>query len=90
VIGRGTLAEAQRGRFEASVLLEDRPADAIPLLVTFLATPDPLRAEALLRLGRAQVAVGDRDAARATLSDLVAAHPGTGPAELGRQLLLTF
>lgn len=90
VVARGTAAEAQRARFEAAVLLEDRPADVVPLLTAFLASPDPLAAEARLRLGRAQLAVGDGAAARVTFEQVVADHPGTGPAEIAQQLLLTL
>lgn len=86
VIARGAPAEAQRGRFEAAVLLEDRPSEVVPLLRAFLTTPDPLSAEARLRLGRAELAVGD-PAARQTLEQLVRSHPGTGPAEIARGLL---
>lgn len=87
VVAHGKPAEAQRARFEAAVLLEDRPSDVVALLRAFLATPDPLAAEAGLRLGRAELAVGETDAGRRTLESVVREHPGTGPAEAAQALL---
>ncbi|MEQ1565171.1 MAG: tetratricopeptide repeat protein, partial [Myxococcota bacterium] len=86
VIARGSPAAAQRARFEAAVLLERRPAEVIPLLEVFLASPDPLAAEAGLRLGRARLAVGDREGAVRALEQVAREHPGTGPAAEALQL----
>ncbi|MCB9798041.1 MAG: tetratricopeptide repeat protein, partial [Alphaproteobacteria bacterium] len=87
VIARGAPAEAQRARFEAARLLEAQPAEAEPLLRAFLQTPDPLAAEARLRLGKAILAQGRRDEAAQTLEVLVSEHPGSASARAARALL---
>lgn len=78
---------AQRARYESAVLLEDRPAEAVPLLRAFLETPDPLAAEARLRLGQALLDLGDASGARAELEAVAAEHPGTRPASKAAQIL---
>ncbi|MEQ1502872.1 MAG: tetratricopeptide repeat protein, partial [Myxococcota bacterium] len=87
VIARGTAAEAQRARFEAAVVAEGDPAAAIPLLEQFLATPDPLAAEATVRLGRARRATGDESGARAAFEAVIRDHPGSAAADAARTAL---
>ena len=87
VIAMDSGAKAQRARFEAASLLMDKPAEAEVLLRAFLIDPGPLAADAKLKLGRTLLAQGRSEEARAALTALVAAHPGTTPARLARELL---
>jgi hypothetical protein len=87
VIAMDSGAKAQRARFEAASLLMDKPAEAELLLRAFLSEPGPLVADAKLKLGRTLLAQGRSEEARAALTALVVAHPGTTPARLARELL---
>jgi hypothetical protein len=87
VVARGSVDEAQRARFEAATLLAGAPAEAIPLWEAFLERPDPLAAEARLRLGQARAAAGDREGARREWERILLDHPGSGPADAARALL---
>ena len=87
VIARGSPTQAQRARYEAAVLLAGSPRQAERHLRAFLETRGPLTADARLRLGRALLAQGKLDAARAQLEQLVREHPGATPARVARELL---
>ncbi|MCB9764521.1 MAG: tetratricopeptide repeat protein [Alphaproteobacteria bacterium] len=86
VIRHGQPAEAQRARFEAASLSEGQPAEAEALLRAFLEQPDPLAAEARLRLARALIAQNRTSEALNELDALIAAHPGSAPARSARAL----
>jgi hypothetical protein len=87
VIARGSPTQAQRARYEAAVLLSGSPPQAERHLRAFLETRGPLTADARLALGRALLAQGKSDAARAQLEQLVREHPGATPARVARELL---
>lgn len=87
-------APSQEGRFvyDAASLLDaaGQPARVVELLaprVDAQVIPGALLPDARLRLGRAQLATGATDAGRATLDELVRAHPGTGAASTAIGLL---
>jgi hypothetical protein len=90
VIELGSPAEANRARYNAALLLEERLGDAtgaIALYRAYLAgRPCPLEASAQWRLGRLLKARGD-DAGRGVLEQLVRLHPSTPEAEQAARLL---
>lgn len=89
VIALGPSPDANRARFLAAALLQDRlqdPHAAITLLETFdkdqVASP-----EARLRLGRALIAVGKAQRARVLLEELLRQHPASTIEAEARRLL---
>jgi ferric-dicitrate binding protein FerR (iron transport regulator) len=86
--------QANRARFLSATLLQDRlgrPAEAATLLRAYLSATSAetsLQAEALGRLGRAELAQGRRGEAERILRRLVRDHGGTAAAVQARQLLL--
>jgi TolA-binding protein len=93
VISGGTPSEANRARYQAAVLLQDRLGDqhsAIALLKEYLKampTDRPLDAEARLRLGRGLLALGMATESRAVIEDIRHRYPGTPEAEQAVRLL---
>jgi TolA-binding protein len=67
--------------------LEEQPSRAIPYLEAFLSTPDPLEAEARLRLAKALHSLGKIGEARLQLEQITSAHPGTGAAKKAKKML---
>lgn len=86
VIAHGSPGEAQRARFEAARLPGVEPGVAEELLRGFLETPDPLAADARLRLARVLLAQGRVEEAKAEAERVVAGHPGTAPARAAAEL----
>ena len=93
VVRVGEGAQANRARLLAASVLQDDladPAAAEPLLRAYLAaspTLRPLEAAAEVRLGRALLATGRRDAAEAILKAVVTDHPGSPAADDARREL---
>jgi tetratricopeptide (TPR) repeat protein len=92
VIALGRADEANRARYQAALLLEERLSDvdgALALYRAYLAaSPRPVEAAAQLRLGRLLRARGE-SAWRGTLEDLVRMHAESPEAEQARRLLDT-
>lgn len=86
VVSLGGPAEANRARYQAAALLQDRLGDhqaAVSLLKEYVAagaSNRPLDAEARLRLGRGLMALGQDAAARQVLEELSRRYPGTAEA----------
>jgi Tfp pilus assembly protein FimV len=90
VIALGGPKSANSARFQASVLLQDKlsdPGRAATLLEEYLRGPALLEAEALVRLARARIDLGQRDRARSLLERVVAEHRGTAAAIRAGRLL---
>ncbi len=89
--GRG--AKAQRARFLLAVLQQDEldaPAQAAQALrdyLRFASKDDPVRPAALLRLGRSQLATGERPGAESTLRELIGAYPDLPESRDAQRLL---
>ncbi len=90
VIEYGSADQANRARFLAATLVQDRQKDNIRaqvLLVNYLTHwPRPLEAEAMVRLARAQLGLGKRIEAQAIITKIIEKYPGTPSAFLAREL----
>lgn len=92
VIANAPLHVANRARFLSASIYQDRLAKHAPaeqLLRAYLAQPggQTLAAEAGLRLGKAQLALGRIEAAATTLGSVIKQHHGTTAAIEARHLL---
>jgi TolA-binding protein len=96
VVGAGSPRAANRARFRAAVVLQDRLGsyrDAAQLLDEYLqagAAVKPLESEAMLRSARASLALGQRPRAISLLEQILEHHAGTSAAVQARQLLSTL
>ncbi len=91
VVEHGNAGRANRARFMAAALAQDKLKDhglALGLLEDYLADrPRPLEAEAMVRLAKAQLALGNRAAAQTTIEKILEKFPGT-PATLQARKLI--
>ncbi len=91
VIDLGNAGQANRARFMAATLMQDKLKDnrrARELLRDYLShRPKPLEAEAMVRLARAQLGMGQTEAAGATAAKVIEKYPGTPAALLARELV---
>ncbi len=79
---------SRQARYEAAtLLLDDQPARAVPLLEAYLEDPGPLAPEAALALAAAHTRLGRPAEARRWWRWLVETHPGTAAAERARDRL---
>ncbi len=93
VIDRAPPRVANAARFEAGTIWQEKKSRhhrAIDNFSAYLAAANlrrPLAAEALLRLGRSQLALGNTDAAKRTFGKVITDHNGTVAASRARKML---
>jgi TolA-binding protein len=92
VIDRGGRSEADRARYKAGVILQDRLGDhvaAARLFGEYLdgASGGALKPDAMLRRARSLVALGRGGEAKSLLERIVAAYPDLAAAESARRML---
>ncbi|MCP4674252.1 MAG: tetratricopeptide repeat protein, partial [Deltaproteobacteria bacterium] len=93
VIAIAPEAQANRARFKAGVVLQDKLGRHREAIVTFdeyleMAGAKSLEVEAKIRLARSYSAIGDKGRARKILEDVVSHHGGAAGAAKAKQMLV--